>query len=533
LTGGTVVTLDPDRPKAQAVAARGDSIVCVGSAEDCGELAGPETRVIDLSGRTILPGLADSHLHLSGVGFREMELNLEGARGLDELLAAVAKRVEGAKAGEWITGRGWIEAQWDPPKFPTAADLDGVSPDNPVYLVRADGHAGVANSKALEIAGIDGETTVPEGGDILRDEAGKPSGMLIDRAQTLVRRHMPQPSPDRLREALGRGARHLARMGWTQVSIAGASWEEIAQVERLIDETLIGIRVYVAAAGPGEDADRLLARGAKTRRDGRLTVRGIKVVMDGALGSRGAALEAPDSDDPSTSGLLMHEPEDIQPMLEEALRKGVQVEIHAIGDRANHVVLDLYEQAFAAVPEAKRAIAAPRWRIEHAQILRPADIPRFAALGVIPSMQASHAITDLHFAPSRLGPERLAGAYAWRSLVDAGSKIAGGSDAPVERGDPRVELYAASARKDLQGFSNADWHGEQRLTPEEALHTLTDWAALATFEEDKRGTIEVGKWADFTVFSANPLEAPEAEILQMNVELTIVGGRVVYEAGQR
>jgi predicted amidohydrolase YtcJ len=357
--------------------------------------------------------------------------------------------------------------------------------------------------------------------------------MLIDRAQTLVRSQMPKQTPERLREALGRGARYLARMGWTQVSIAGTSWDEIAEIERLIDETLIGIRIYVAASGPGDNADRLLTRGVKTRRDGRLTVRGIKVVMDGALGSRGAALEAPYSDDPTTSGLLMHEPEDLRPMLVEALRKGIQIETHAIGDRANRVVLDLYEQAFHAVPESQRAIAEPRWRIEHAQILRSDDIPRFAALGVIPSMQASHAITDLHFAPSRLGPERLDGAYAWRSLVDAGSKIAGGSDAPVERGDPRVELYAAAVRKDLNGFANADWHAEQRLTREEALHTLTDWAALATFEEDKRGTIELGKWADFTVLSANPLEAPEAEIPRMSVEMTIVGGRVVYEAGVR
>jgi hypothetical protein len=528
LTGATVVTLDPAQPHAEAVAITGDRITCVGSPADCP--AGPETKIFELAGRAVLPGLADSHLHLSGVGFREIELNLEGTRSLDELLAALAKRVASAQPGEWISGRGWIEAQWDPPAFPTAADLDRVAPDNPVYLVRADGHAGVASSKALELGGVTGDTKPPDGGDILRDSAGKPSGMLIDRAQALVRRQMPPQTPERVREALVRGAEYLARKGWTQVSIAGTSWEEIGEIERLIDSGQIGIRIHAAVAGPGEHADRLLAEGSKSRPDGRLTVRGVKLVMDGALGSRGAALAEPYSDDPTTRGLLMHEPDALMPLLEQALRKGVQIETHAIGDRANHVVLDLYEQALAAVPESERGVAQPRWRIEHSQIVQPTDIPRFAELGVIPSMEASHAITDLHFAPSRLGPQRLAGAYAWRALVDAGSKIAGGSDAPVERGDPLVELYAAAVRKDLAGFSNDDWHPEQRLTREEALHTLTDWAALATFEEDRRGTIEVGKWADFTVLSGSPLEVPDAEIPKLEVVMTIVGGRIVHDA---
>jgi predicted amidohydrolase YtcJ len=336
-----------------------------------------------------------------------------------------------------------------------------------------------------------------------------------------------------LREALIGGAEFLARKGWTQVSVAGTTWEEVDEVERLIDAERIGIRVYAAVAGPGEKAERLLDEGRRMRQDGRLTVRGIKLFMDGALGSRGAALEQPYSDDPSTSGLLMYHAEALRPLLEQALRKGIQVQTHAIGDRANRIVLDLYEHAFAAIPPPDRAEAEPRWRIEHAQILNPADIPRFAQLGVMPSMQASHAITDLHFAPSRLGSGRLAGAYVWRSLVDAGSKIAGGSDAPVERGDPLVELYAAAVRKGLDGFSNEDWRREQRLTREEALRTLTAWAAFATFEEDRRGTIEVGKWADFTVLSDDPLQAADEALPNIRVMMTIVGGRVIYEAAAR
>lgn len=531
LRGAEVVTLDPVLPRAEAVAVRDGVITCVGARDECP--AGPETQVLDLSGRTVVPGLADSHLHLSGVGFREMELNLEGAGSLEEMLERLAGRVAAAEPGEWIRGRGWIEAQWDPPVFPTAADLDRVSPDNPVFLVRADGHGGVANSQALELAGVTRDTQPPDGGDILRDDSGEPTGMLIDRAQQLVRKRMPQPTPELRREALIRGAQFLAEKGWTQVSVAGTSWETIEEIERLIDEGRIGLRVYAAVGGPGEGADRLLDEGPRIRPDGRLTVRGIKLVMDGALGSRGAALEAPYSDAPPTSGLLMHDPAALRPLLERAMRRGVQVETHAIGDRANRIVLDLYEQALAAVPAPERAVQAPRWRIEHAQILHLDDIPRFAALGVIPSMQASHAITDLHFAPSRLGPDRLAGAYAWRALVDAGSRIAGGSDAPVERGDPVVELYAAAVRKDLTGFSNEGWHREQRLSREEALRTLTDWAAYATFEEDRRGTIEYGRWADFTVLSANPLEVAEREMPKLRVVMTIVGGRVIYDSANR
>jgi predicted amidohydrolase YtcJ len=456
---------------------------------------------------------------------------LEGTASLEDLLARVAERAAATPPGEWIVGRGWIESRWTPPEFPTVADLDRAAPEHPVYLVRADGHAGVVNSAALREAGIGRQTPDPPGGAIARGPDGAPSGMLIDRAQQLVRARLPEESPERRREALVRGARFLAERGWTHVSIAGTSWEEIDEIERLIEAGEMPVRVFAAVGGPGPDADRLLDEGPRRRDDGMLTVGAIKLVMDGALGSRGAALLAPYADAPETSGLLMHEPETLRPLLERALRAGVQIQTHAIGDRANRLVLDLYEQAFAAVPPGKRRVAEPRWRIEHAQVLDPADIPRFAKLGVVASMQPSHAIGDLHFAPRRLGRERLRGAYAWRSLLGAGARIAAGSDAPVERGDPLVEFYAASVRKDLDGFSNEDWATEQRLSREEALRALTEWGAWTVFDEAERGRIAPGLRADFTVLSADPLAADEHEIPAIRVEMTVVGGRIVYDAG--
>jgi len=525
LYNGVVHTLDPELGTQTAVSVSGADILCVGSDAACLETASPEARRVDLKGAAVTPGLADSHAHLSGIGFREMNLDLSDAASLADLQARVAERVAAVTPGEWIVGRGWIEARWEPPVFPNRADLDAVAPENPVYLVRADGHGAVANSVALAIAGVDA-AEVPAGGAILRDADGEPSGMLLDRAQNLIRPHLPQETPERTREALILGARTMAERGWTQVSIAGTSWDEIAMLRELIDSGEIGIRIYAAIGGPGDDADRLLAQGPQIDPAGRLDVRSIKLFLDGALGSKGAALLAPYSDHDS-AGLLMHEPATLEPLLARALGAGVQIQTHAIGDRANRLVLDLYEQAFAGLDPAARRAA--RWRIEHAQILDPADIPRFAELGVIASMQPSHAITDLHFALSRLGAERLRGAYAWRSLVDAGAVLAAGSDAPVEKGDPLVELYAASVRKGLDGFSDDHWGLDQALSREEALRALTEWAAYAMFQEAWRGKIRPGMWADLTVFSRDVLAVPGEELLGAEVEMTVVGGRIVFE----
>jgi predicted amidohydrolase YtcJ len=529
LINGTVYTLDEVQPRAEAVAIRGDRIAFVGSSGAAADYRGAETEVMDLAGKTVVPGLADSHAHLSGIGAREMNLNLEGAASLSELLEKVKERAGRSEPGEWVVGRGWIEARWDPPVFPTRWDLDKVSPQNPVWLVRADGHGGVANSLALRVIGVRKGIKDPPGGEILRDsKTGEPTGMLIDRAQAIIGRFLPKDTPERKRQALLLGVRRSLEMGWTEVGIAGNSYSEVEMLRSLYEAGEIPLRLYDAVSGPGPDADRLLKQGPTIGSYGGLyTVRGIKMIADGALGSRGAALFEKYADHDS-NGLLMFQPDDVLAMLERALRAGIQVQTHAIGDRANRLVLDVYQEAFRRVPPRERKIAEPRWRIEHAQILDAADIPRFAELGVIPSMQPSHAITDLYFAKRRLGEKRLAGAYAWRSLLDAGAHIAGGSDAPVEKGDPVVEFYAAVARKDLRGQSEDHWHLEQRVSREEALKMLTLWAAYATFEEELRGSIAPGKWADLTVLSQDILTVEESRIPQTRCEMTIVGGKVAY-----
>jgi hypothetical protein len=529
LTNGTVYTLEEAQPRAEAVAMRGGRIVFVGSSEEAAEYGGPDTEVIDLAGKTVVPGFSDSHAHLSGIGAREMNLNLEGIGSIAELLEAVGERARQSEPGAWIVGRGWIEAQWDPPVFPTRWDLDKVSPQHPVWLVRADGHAGVANSLALRVIGVRKGLKDPPGGEILRDpKTGEPTGMLIDRAQSIIGRFLPTETPERKRQALLLGVRRSLEMGWTQLGIAGNSYEEVAMLRSLYEAGEIPLRLYDAVGGPGPDADRILNEGpAIGQHEGLFTLRGIKLMADGALGSRGAALLEKYSDHDS-SGLLMFESEALMPLLEQALRAGIQVQTHAIGDRANRFVLNLYEEAYQRVPLGERKIEQPRWRIEHAQILSAEDVPRFAKLSVVASMQPSHAITDFYFANSRLGEQRLAGAYAWRSLLDAGARVAGGSDAPVEKGDPVVEFYAAVARKDLQGKSEPHWHPEQRVSREEALKMLTLWAAYATFEEESRGSITSGKWADLTVLSQDIMTVEESQIPETRCEMTIVAGKIAY-----
>jgi predicted amidohydrolase YtcJ len=520
-----------DAPRtAQAVAVKGDRIIYVGTNSGVQKFVSQTTRIVDLPGKTILPGLTDSHYHLAGVGFREMTLNLEGVLSLDDFLARVKMRVNQARPGEWITGRGWIETFWKPPVFPTRWDLDKVAPDNPVILTRADGHALVANSAALKIAGINKDTPNPFGGEISKTREGEPNGMLLDAAQELVRRHVPATRPEEAERAIILGVKRSIELGWTEIQDAGGTYADVALYQKLYGEGKIRLRIYKAVYGPGPDAEKLLYGGAIVGAFGdRFTVRTIKVVSDGALGSRGAALLAPYADAPDSSGFLRVKEEELKPMLEMALKNGIQVETHAIGDRANRFVLDAYESAFKAVPPAARKIDEPRWRIEHSQIVNPTDIPRFAKLGVIPSMQPSHAIGDLHFAPSRLGMDRLKGAYAWQSFIKTGVVVPGGSDAPVERGEPMIEFYAAVARKDQKGFSGAGWHAEEAVTREQALRMFTIWPAYAAFQEGLRGSIEVGKLADFTVLSADIMKIPEMEILQTRCVLTVIGGEIVYE----
>jgi predicted amidohydrolase YtcJ len=528
---GNVYTVDPKMPRAEAIAVTRDRIVFVGSNAEAQKFVGSKTRVVDLKGSTVLPGFADAHQHLSGVGFREMTLNLEGTTNLQDFLARVKARVDQAKPGEWVTGRGWIETHWTPPVFPTRWDLDKVAPNNPVILGRADGHGSVANSAALNLGGIDKNTPNPFGGEISKDkQSGEPNGMLLDAAQGLVRRRIPPTSPADAEQAVILGVKRNIALGWTQIQDAGGSYNEVDLFKKLYGEGKIKLRIYKAVYGPGPNATRLLNEGPTIGAfDNRFTFRTIKVVSDGALGSRGAALLGPYSDAADTSGFLTVKAEELRPMLIDALRKGIQVETHAIGDRANRFILDEYEAAFKAVPASERKVADPRWRVEHAQIVNPADIPRFAKLGVIPSMQPSHAIGDLFFAPSRLGIERLAGAYAWESFIKSGVVVPGGSDAPVERGEPMIEFYAAVARKDQKGFSGEGWHPEEAVSRADALKMFTLWPAYAAFEEKLRGSIEVGKLADLTILSADIMTIPAPDILKTRCVMTVINGEIVYE----
>jgi predicted amidohydrolase YtcJ len=527
---GNIYTVNERQPHAEAVAVKAGKIIFVGSNKDAKAYKGKATRIIDLKGNTAVPGMTDSHYHLAGVGAREMNLNLEGITSLEEFLVRVKERVDQAKPGEWVTGRGWIETFWKPPVFPTRWDLDKISPNNPVYLTRADGHAIVVNSAAIKIAGVDKSTANPFGGEIMKDKNGEPNGMFLDKAQPIIGRRIPSRGGDESEQAILLGCKRSVELGWCEIQNAGSSFSEVALLKKLYGEGKIKLRIYEAIAGPGGDAQRLLREGEVVGAfDNHLTVRHIKVVIDGALGSKGAALLEPYSDY-NTAGFLTQKEEDLMPMFIEALRKGIQIETHAIGDRANRVILDLYEKALNAVPPDQRKIRAPRWRVEHAQIVNPVDIPRFAKLGVIPSMQPSHAIGDLHFAPSRLGMKRLEGAYAWQSFIKSGSIIAGGSDAPVERGEPMIEFYAAVARKDQKGYSGEGWHPEQALTREQALKMFTIWPAYAAFEEKLKGSIEVGKLADLTVLSADIMKIKEPEILKTRCVMTIIGGELAYRA---
>ena len=526
LTNGNIYTVTEKQPDAEAVAVKTNRIVFVGSNEDAKKFHA--AKIVDLHGRTMVPGFTDSHCHIFGIGEREMRLNLEGTNSREDFLGRVKERVDKTGPGKWITGRGWIETFWKPPQFPTRQDLDKIAPNNPVFLTRADGHASIANSAALKIARIDKNTVDPFGGQILRKN-GEPNGMLLDNAQDFVARNIPKPTEGEREEALLRGIDREIKLGWCEIQNAGSHKEDVDLIRKAFENEKIKIRFVNAVYGPGEDAQNFLREGPTVNAfDHHFTQRTIKVLVDGALGSRGAALLKPYSDAPETSGFLTEKPEDLRPMFEDALRRGVQVETHAIGDRANRLILDLYEQAFKAAPPDERKIREPRWRIEHAQIVDPNDIPRFAKLGVIPSMQPSHAISDLFFAPARLGMERLIGAYAWQSFIKSGCIIAGGSDAPVERGEPMIEFYAAVARKSIRGESGEGWHPEQAVSRENALRMFTIWPAYAAFQEKDKGSIEVGKLADFTVLSQDIMKIPEMEILETRNEMTVIGGEIIY-----
>lgn len=526
--GGVIHTGLESAPTVEAVAIEANRIIAAGRAADIEALAGEGTERIDLEGAAMFPGFVDAHAHLLGVGMRELTLNLEGVGSIAELVDIAAAEALENIGGATIVGRGWIETGWPENRFPNRHDLDEASDSIPIVFVRADGHALVANSAAIAKAGVTRDTADPEGGRIERDAAGEPTGMFIDAAMALIGALIEAPTEDQKREAFDAGGVVYAAHGWTGLHNMSVSLDDVSLIEEEEAAGRLDIRVYNAINAAGYE--RLAENTPRTDNSGRVITRAIKLYADGALGSRGAALSAPYADEPATSGLMQTTHEEMEPFLQQALRDGVQIATHAIGDRGNKLVLDWYEEAFNAVPAEERKIANPRWRIEHAQILHTEDIPRFAKLGVIASMQPSHAIGDFYFAPARLGDARLDGAYAWESLLKSGAIIAGGSDAPVERGDPLIEFYAAVARKDLEGQSGADWRPDEKATREQALAMFTSSAAFASFQEDDLGTIEIGKKADFTVFSKDIMTVPEAEILTAKPVMTVVDGDIVYRA---
>jgi predicted amidohydrolase YtcJ len=526
IRGGKIYTGVAAQPTVEVVLVQDGRIAYVGTEAGLPAFAYAET--LDLRGATMFPGFTDGHAHLDGIGWRELTLNLEGSVSVAEAMTRLAAWAEAHPEGP-IVGRGWIETHWPEARFLTAADLDAAAPGRIVLLGRSDGHAVVASTPALLAAGIDAGTVAPSGGEILKGTDGRPTGLLVDAAEQLVAGLLPQTDPEALRDAYRAGFRVEAAYGWTGVHFMSAPWRDIPLLEAMAEAGEAPLRIYNSVTPDGAAA--LIAGGPRSVADGRIITRAIKYYADGALGSRGAALLEPYADRPETSGLMQITGDEIIPLYEAALRGGIQIATHAIGDRGNASVAEWYQQALNAVPAADRPDGADvRWRIEHAQILRPSDYRWFQHLPIIASMQPSHAIGDLHFAPARLGDARLDGAYAWHSLVDMGVIVVGGSDAPVERGDPLIEFYAAVARADLEGFQGTDWRPGEAVDRATALKMFTLWPAYASFREDELGTIEVGKRADFTAFSVDLMTAPVGDIPNGRATLTVVDGVVVYRA---
>ena len=524
---GNIYTGQTDQSFIGSIASKGAKITYVGKVLSDAEIACSDAEVINLNGKYVFPGFTDAHGHLKGIGYRELTLNLQGISSLNETLQVVRSYISTKEEGEWVIGRGWIDKVWPEKRFPSRWDLDSFSPDNPVILERADGHAVVVNSVVLELAGIDKSTQDPQGGFIEKDQTGEPTGLLVDMAMNLIADLIPKLSRDNDKEAFLEGINRNVSLGWTQIHVPGGTFDDISILNEIKSENNLLQRVYFMVSD-GEPADRLLENGPIIDPEHFLTVRAIKMYADGALGSRGAALLEKYSDYDG-KGVFIFLEDETKPRLSKALIKGIQIGTHAIGDHGNRVVLDWYEEAFTQAKKNNELFISPRWRIEHSQNIKPEDQRRFVELSVIPSMQPSHAIGDLHFAVDRLGLERIDNAYAWRNLIDQGLIIAGGTDAPVEIGDPRIEFYAAVTRKDVDGYHGEGWNLHQRLSRLEALKMFTIWPAIASFEENIKGTIEVGKLADFSIFDQDLMSIPELAILESKNILTVVGGRVVYQ----
>lgn len=525
VVNGTVYTVDAAHPRASAFAVRNGRIVFVGSDGEARMLAGARTQVVDARGQTVIPGMVDAHAHLVGLGTSLRNVQLAGAKTYDEVIARVAERSKSVKAGDWIVGRGWDQNLWPDKRFPTHDALSRAMPNNPVVLTRIDGHALVANAVAMRAAGISNATRDPDGGRIERNADGSPAGVFVDNAQSLVSRAIPAATQAQTREAILAAIAEANKWGLVGIHDAGASRRTIDIYESLAQQGRYNLRNYVMVSGDSANVRHYLGVGPRSALyDGRLWVRSFKLYADGALGSRGAALLAPYSDDAGNTGLLVTPPADLQRIATAALRRGFQVGVHAIGDRGNRIVLDSYDAALKTVPTPDH-----RFRIEHSQVISLQDIPRFALLGVIPSMQASHQTSDMRWAEARVGPERIKGAYAWRALLNTGLVIPNGSDFPVEEVNPLISFHSAVSRQDGTNWPPGGWYPDQVMTREEALRSMTIWPAYAGFQEKTMGSITPGKYADFVILDRDIMKVPATEILQTNVVSTWLGGRKVYD----
>ncbi|HEY1043456.1 MAG TPA: amidohydrolase family protein [Telluria sp.] len=499
-------------------------IIAVGSAADVAAKV-PGSRRVDMQGRTVIPGLIDAHGHVFGLGEMMIRLDLSSSTSLDTALAAIAGYAKSNPQSAWLQGRGWNQEVWKLGRFPTAAELDKVVSDRPAWFERVDGHAGWANSRAMELAGITDKTPDPVGGKIVRDANGKATGVLVDAAMDLVNAKVPRRTEAELRRTLDTSLDEIARMGLTSVHDAGIGVPEDKLYREYAQSGKLTARIYAMIGGVGGDFDALSKNGPlNSLGNDTYALRSVKLYSDGALGSRGAAMLAPYSDDRHTHGLLFNNDAQMNALIAKAMKKGYQVNVHAIGDAGNHQVLGALAGQLRKTNTGKL-----RHRIEHAQVVTPADIARFKSIGIIPSMQPTHATSDMNMAENRVGPDRIKGAYAWRTYLHQGSKVACGSDFPVESPNPFYGIHAAVTRQDARGMPVGGWYPEQAMSLKEALRCFTLDAAHAAHQENMLGSLEPGKWADFIVIDRDLFRTPESELYATSVLQTWVAGRPVYE----